>query len=246
MNARNPFAVAGLILIAGLLLSAASGSHAQEEKTERKWERKGGGNKGGLGKGGENLPNAFQGFSRDNKEPVKIEANSLEIHDKDRYAVFQGNVVVQQGDSTMRTRELKVYYEGSLRQQPKGEQAEKSEQQVERSEKGAGKGGGVRNDPSQRIRKLEALGGVIITNKDQKATGDLGVLDMPTNTATITGNVIISQGPNVMTADKLVVDLKTGFSRMESGSKGGSARVKGLFLPSSVEKNEKKKSDEQK
>jgi lipopolysaccharide export system protein LptA len=150
--------------------------------------------------GSNNTPSAFQGFARDNKEPVKIEANAFEVHDKDRYAIFTGNVVVQQGESTMRSRDMKVYYEGS-----------------------------------QRIRRLEALGGVIITNKDQKASGDLGVLDMATNTATITGNVVLTQGPNVMRGDKLVVDLKTGFSRLESGSKDGNTRVQGLFVPSSVD-----------
>jgi lipopolysaccharide export system protein LptA len=231
MKLRSPLITAIAIVSGGLLLAVASGSHAQAPKGPRK--------------GGENVPSAFQGFSRDNKDPVKIEANSLEIHDKDSYAIFQGNVVVQQGDSIMRTRELKVYYEGSLRDQQKGQQGEKAERSQRTEGKGEAKSG-VRNDPSQRIRKLEALGGVIITNKDQKATGDLGVLDMPTNTATITGNVIICQGPNVMSADKLVVDLKTGYSRMESTSKGGSARVKGLFVPSSVDRDEKKGPREQK
>lgn len=185
-------------------------------------------------KGGANLPNAFQGFSSDRNEPVKIEANSLEIHDKDRYAIFSGNVVVQQGDSTMRSRELKVHYEGSLRGNQKGEKSEKSEKGASAAAK-APSGQTVTNDPAQRIRRLEALGGVIITSKDQKATGDTGVFDMPTNTATITGNVIITQGPNVMRAEKLIVDLKTGYSRMEAGTKDGRARVQGLFVPSSVD-----------
>ncbi|HEY7457135.1 MAG TPA: LptA/OstA family protein [Xanthobacteraceae bacterium] len=177
--------------------------------------------------GGANLPSAFQGFARDNKEPVKIEANAFEVHDKDRFAVFIGNVVVQQGESTMRSRELKVFYEGSLRGREKGTKEEPAP-----ASKPAAAGG---NDPAQRIRRLEAHGGVIITNKDQKASGDLGVLDMPTNTATITGNVVLTQGPNVMRGDKLVVDLKTGYSRLESGSKDGNTRVQGLFVPSSVE-----------
>jgi lipopolysaccharide export system protein LptA len=180
-----------------------------------------------------NLPSAFQGFARDNKEPVQIEANTFEVHDKDRYAVFIGNVVVKQGESTMRARELKVHYEGSLRNVDKGE----------KSAKAAPAPAAKANDPAQRIRRLEALGGVIITNKDQKATGDVGVLDMPTNTATITGNVVLTQGPNVMRADKLVVDLKTGFSRLESSAKGGQSRVQGLFVPSSVDA---KKSSDQK
>jgi lipopolysaccharide export system protein LptA len=177
-------------------------------------------------KGGAALPNAFQGFSADRNEPVKIEANSLEIHDKESYAIFSGNVVVQQGDSVMRCRELKVHYVGSLRGDQKGEKG------------GATKspsGQTVTNDPAQRIRRLEALGGITVTSKDQKATGNTGVFDMPTNTATITGNVVISQGPNIMRADKLVVDLKTGYSRMESGSKDGSSRVQGLFVPSSID-----------
>jgi lipopolysaccharide export system protein LptA len=175
-------------------------------------------------KGGANLPNAFQGFSADRNEPVKIEANSLEVHDKDSYAVFSGNVVVQQGDSTMRCRELKVHYVGSLRG---------NEEKGGATKPAAGKT--VTNDPAQRIRRLEALGGVVITSKDQKATGNTGIFDMPTNTATIIGNVVITQGPNIMRADKLIVDLKTGFSRMEAGGKDGSKRVQGLFVPSSID-----------
>jgi len=186
------------------------------------------------------MPSAFQGFSRDRNEPVKIEANSLEIHDKDRYAIFSGNVSVQQGDSTMRSRELKVYYEGSLRDQ-KGEKDKDAKEPAAAATKSAP---ASKSDPAQRIRRIEALGGVVVTNKDQKATGDNGVFDMPTNTATITGNVVISQGPNVMRGDKLVVDLKTGYSRMESGSKGGPSRVQGLFLPSSID--DKKKAGAQK
>jgi lipopolysaccharide export system protein LptA len=178
-------------------------------------------------KGGGNPPNAFQGFSRDRDEPVRIEANSLEIHDKDSYALFSGNVTVQQGDSVLRTRELKVYYQGSLRPKEKGEISKLPGTPA------------VTNDPAQRIRRLEALGGVTVTNKDQKASGDLGVFDMPTNTATITGNVVISQGPNVMRADKLIVDLKTGYSRLEAGGKGGPQRVQGLFLPSSIDEKKK-------
>lgn len=171
------------------------------------------------------MPNAFQGFARDRKVPVKIEADSLEVHDRERYAVFTGNVVVQQGDSTMRSRQLKVHYEGALTAQLKGESppAAKADGQVKRQ------------DAAQRIRRLEAMGGVIITSKDQRATGDLGVFDMRNNTATLTGNVVVSQGPNVMRADKLVVDLDTGWSRLESAGKDGRGRVQGVFVPGSMD-----------
>ncbi len=175
-------------------------------------------------------PSAFQGFSRDSKDPVQIEADSLEIRDKDQYALFSGNVVVRQGDSVMRSRELKVYYEGSMRPSSDGAKAQPA------ASKGA-----ARNDPAQRIRRIEALGGIIVTNEDQKAAGDKGVFDMPSNTATVTGNVVVSQGPNVLRGDRLVVDLRTGVAKLEAGGKSGGGRVQGLFLPSSIEGKSRQK-----
>jgi lipopolysaccharide export system protein LptA len=205
MNLRTPAALA-FLLTAGIALAQAQSPAKDAAK----------------------LPNAFQGFSRDTDQPVTIEADALEIRDKDSYAIFTGNVVVKQGDSTMRSRELKVHYEGSMRDASRERKSEPAPAKSASGQKAT-------NDPAQRIRRIEALGGVIVTNKDQKASGDRGVFDMPTNTATITGNVVVSQGPNVMRADKLIVDMKTGLSRMEAGSKDGNKRVQGLFVPSSID-----------
>ncbi|OZA00353.1 MAG: hypothetical protein B7X99_04480 [Rhizobiales bacterium 17-65-6] len=43
---------------------------------------------------------------------MRINSNTLEVRDKDKVAVFAGNVVVVQGDTTMRSPELMVFYEG--------------------------------------------------------------------------------------------------------------------------------------
>ena len=85
----------------------------------------------------------------------------------------------------------------------------------------------------QKIKRLEARGGVVVTQKEQTATGDLGIFDMKTNTVTLTGNVVMTQGQNVLRGDRLVVDLTTGVSRVESG-KNGQGRVQGLFQPGSA------------
>ena len=53
---------------------------------------------------------------------------------------------------------------------------------------------------------------------------------MQANTVTLTGNVVMTQGKNVLRGDSLVVDLTSGVSRVESG-KNGQGRVQGLFLP---------------
>ena len=56
-------------------------------------------------------PNALQGFSVNRDKPIHISATTLEVRDKDKKATFLGNVVVVQGDTTMRCKILDVYYD---------------------------------------------------------------------------------------------------------------------------------------
>ena len=161
-------------------------------------------------------PNALQGFSQNRDQPVHIEAASLEVRDKQKEATFSGDVRVKQGDTGMRCKALVVFYE-----QP-GESADKGKTMQAAA---PGPGG------EQRIKRLEARGAVVVTQKDQTATGDLGIFDMKSNTVTLTGNpVVMTQGQNVLRGDRLVVDLTSGVSRVESG-KNGQGRVQGLFQP---------------
>lgn len=161
-------------------------------------------------------PNALQGFSKNRNEPVHIEAATLEVRDKDKMATFSGNVHVTQGDTTMRSKTLVVFYEQDTA--------------------AAGKPSSMRmatpgaNGP-QKIKRLEARGGVVVNQKEQTVTGDMGLFDMRANTVTVLGNVVMTQGKNVLRGDRLVVDLTSGVSRVESG-KDGNGRVQGLFLPS--------------
>ena len=164
-------------------------------------------------------PNALLGFSQNRDQPVHIEAATLEVRDKDKVATFSGSVHVKQGDTDMRCKSLVVFYEQDDEPQKKGQgkpmQADTP-----------GPGG------NQKIKKLEARGGVIVTQKEQTATGELGIFDMKSNTVTLRGNVVMTQGKNVLRGDTLVVDLTSGVSRVES-AKNGRGRVQGLFLPSS-------------
>ncbi len=159
-------------------------------------------------------PNALQGFSQNRDQPVHIEAATLEVHDKDKVATFSGDVHVTQGDTEMRCKSLVVFYE----------QEGTNTNTLPAAD--AGPGG------QQRIKRLEARGGVSVTQKDQTATGSLGIFDMKSNTVTLTGGVVMTQGKNVLRGDRLVVDLTSGVSRVESG-KNGQGRVEGLFLPGS-------------
>jgi len=161
-------------------------------------------------------PNALQGFSQNRGQPVHIVATRLEVRDKDKVATFIGNVHVTQGDTDMRCKTLVVFYEQSGDTAPPANAMRAA---------APGPGG------EQTIKRLEAHGSVVVTQKDQTATGNLGVFDMKSNSVTLTGNVVMTQGQNVLRGDKLIVDLTSGVSRVES-DKHGAGRVEGLFQPS--------------
>ena len=150
-------------------------------------------------------PNAVQGFSKNRDKPVQIEAATLEVRDKDRVATFSGNVHVVQGDTTMRCKVLVVHYDNKT---PGG-----------MTSATPGPGG------QQQISRLEAKGGVVVTQADQTATGDTGNFDMRTNTITLLGNVVVSQGGNVVRGERLVVDMTTGVSKVDAGASRGPVRM---------------------
>lgn len=150
------------------------------------------------------------GFSQDSDEPIAIEADQLEVRDEEGLATFIGNVVVRQGDVTLTASTLNVYYTGSAQ------------------ERGTDQEGGA----GQEIDRLEAIGGVVVTSGDQKASGDRGVFEAKTEVITLTGNVVLTQGANVLRGTRMVVDLAAGTSRVfsEGGASSG-GRVQGLFTP---------------
>ena len=148
---------------------------------------------------------ALQG--QNNGQPIHIEAMTLEIRDKDKIATFSGNVRVVQGDTTMRCRTLVVFYgpeEGAGA--TKAAAATSTESQAA---PGMPQGGS--------IRRAEARGNVTVVSKDQNASGELGVYDLKTKTITLTGNVVVSQGKNVVRGERVVVNTATGDARVESG-----------------------------
>jgi len=171
-------------------------------------------------------PNALQGFSQNRNEPINITSASLEVRDKEKIATFIDNVRLVQGDTVLECKLLIVYYDEEA--MPVGKVARPAQQPT------SAKSVPAKSIPAQpgqqQIRRLEAKGGVIVTQKDQTAIGESGVFDMKTNVVTLTGKVVVSQGQNVVRGDRLWVDLNTNVSRVES-SNGGP--VNAIFLPGS-------------
>jgi lipopolysaccharide export system protein LptA len=168
------------------------------------------------------VPNAMQGFSQNRDQPIKIEAASLEMRDKKKEATFSGNVKVVQGDTTMTSKTLVVFYDSTSAPAPAPSPAAKATKSAPIQSTTPGPGG------SSSIRRLEAKGSVVVTQKDQVVTGETAVFDTRSNLITMLGGIVLTQGKNVLRGDRLMVDMTTGVSRVESDS----GRVQGLFQSS--------------
>jgi lipopolysaccharide export system protein LptA len=165
------------------------------------------------------VPNAMQGFSKNRDQPIQIEAASLEMRDKVKEATFSGNVKVVQGDTTMTSKSLVVFYDGGKAEGTAGAKA-KSAAPMQAATPGPG--------GSSAVRRIEAKGSVVVTQKEQVVTGESAVFDTRANLITMLGGVVLTQCKNVLRGDRLLVNMTTGVSRVESD--GG--RVQGLFIQS--------------
>ncbi|HUU66846.1 MAG TPA: LptA/OstA family protein [Methyloceanibacter sp.] len=174
------------------------------------------------------LSNSFGGLSESSDEPIDIESDTLTVYDAKKYATFKGNVKAVQGTTTLRATELDVHYVGGaekLTGQKPAEAVPAAGQTAAPAAKAAG--------PEAQINKIEARGSVVITSKDdQTTTSDWALYDVPSQIVTVGGNVVLSQGPNVLKGERLIIDLKSGESRFENpGNAATGGRIRALFMP---------------
>jgi lipopolysaccharide transport protein LptA len=142
----------------------------------------------------------FGSFKSDPNAPMEIEADTLDVHDPSRRAVFTGNVWAQQGGMIIRTSELAAIYTG----QSGLSLADTADARA------GGKGGAAQ------LQRVEAKGKVLITSKDgQSATADWANFDVKANTALLGGNVVVMRGKDMAEGPRLKIDLTTGMYRFE-------------------------------
>ncbi|KUL93214.1 hypothetical protein DK26_24430 [Bosea sp. WAO] len=170
----------------------------------------------------------FGGMGGDSKEPIKIDADKLDVLDKDNKAIFSGNVVAVQGETTVRCSTMTVFYEG-------------------RGQNGAGKrtapepapaaAGAAPSSNDGAIKRIECAGPVTVVSKTQAATSDNAVFDRANNKVIMTGNVALNDGPNITRGERLVYDTQTGIANVDTKPGG---RVQGFFVPNSAEAGKEK------
>ncbi|MBN9452813.1 MAG: organic solvent tolerance protein OstA [Bosea sp.] len=173
---------------------------------------------------------ALGGLGGDSKEPIKIDADKLDVLDKENKAVFSGNVVAVQGETTVRCTVMTVLYEG--RGGPggtAGRPATPAPTPAPAPAPAAAGAAGQGNDSS--IKRILCKGPVTVVSKTQAATSDNAEFDRARNLVIMTGNVALNDGPNVTRGQKLVYDTVTGVANVEGG------RVQGLFVPNAADAN---------
>jgi lipopolysaccharide export system protein LptA len=76
--------------------------------------------------------------------------------------------------------------------------------------------------------RLEATGNVYFVTPDQTIRGDRATYDTASGVIVVTGDVILTQGENVVTGSRLTYNVETEAARIEGGPSG---RVQGVFYP---------------
>jgi lipopolysaccharide export system protein LptA len=161
----------------------------------------------------------FVGFTQNRSDPINFEADRAEVFDNEKKAILSGNVRIRQGESTLQTARLVIFYEDNS--------AANNQTRASTTTPRQGGGAGVGAGGTQNVRRFEMQGGVIVTSKNQRATAERGSFDARRNEAIMEGNVVLTQCENVLRGSRLHADLTANRVRLDSSPAGG--RVSGVL-----------------
>ena len=208
MSSRTPSSRLPLCRFAGLaLLLASSVAAAQAPSTAASAPAAKGGKSPQAAASSKAQPETSK---QGHGQPIEIVADNLVVQQENRIAIFTGHVDAKQGGLRLRADQLKVFYND-----PKAQAA----------------AGG------QQIRLIEASGNVVVIQHGDTAKGDHGTYRVADAAVTLDGNVVLTQGQNVVRGARLESNLNTGVSRVFAGQPGGAPgvspeqRVRALFVP---------------
>lgn len=157
-------------------------------------------------------------------QPIHVVSDSLEVDNKTQVAVFIGAVKATQGDVTIISDKLEVYYDRDAEDKPK-----KKEDQG--GAPGIMDGGG-------KVRKVIALGHVKITQKDRVAVGRKATYWAGGRKMLLEGKATVWRGKNQVSGEQITVFLDQDRAVVH-GTPG--KRVAVTIQPKSEETPSKKK-----
>lgn len=136
-------------------------------------------------------------------EPIQIVADELISYNEDKYAEFIGNVKVTQGNFTITSDKLKIYYQGELLDNEK-------------------QGG-----DEELLKKIIATGNVKISTEQYNAEAEKAEYDTAAMTVILSGeNTQVISGKNSITGSKITLNRKSSQVKVEGS---GTKRIKAEF-----------------
>lgn len=135
----------------------------------------------------------------DSSQPLDTIAEHIEYLDSEGRTVLTGHVDITQGDRRIMADRVELFWT-----QP------------------------ANGGPGD-IERVIATGHVRYFSPMQNATGDRGVYEMVPDTITLTGDVVITQGENVITTTRFVSNLTSGNSNF--GEEGSGTPVRAVIYP---------------
>ena len=142
-------------------------------------------------------------FKADPKSPVNVTSESLDVDDGSKVAIFRGSVEATQGAVAIHCAELSAFYKG--------------EAGLMDAAGGGARAAGAGQGSGSELTRIEARKDVKVTAADgQTATGDWANFDAKTNKITMGGNVVLSQGQSMVRGTRLLIDLTTGESKIDT------------------------------
>ena len=138
------------------------------------------------------------------KDPIHIRSHDLEFFYEEKRIQYRGNVVVTQGDMTLKSDRLTVLYED-----PAPAAANTSAQ--------------------QRLKHIVAEGRVEITSGGRRATSRKAIFNQKKRTVTLRGNAVLQEGPNRVKGDIVTVFLDEKRSIVKGGK--GKRQAQMVLIP---------------
>lgn len=155
--------------------------------------------------------NSFATAKLDSDQPIEIAADTLEVRQEDRIAIFTGNVEAIQGNIRLKASEMTVSY-----------------------------GEGETEGAFGEVSHIKVNGDVVLTTPDESAKSDSGHYNVRKEQITLQGHVVLARGKNLLRGDHLIYNLKTQKSLLtadknknadKAATKSSGGRVKGVFVP---------------
>lgn len=157
---------------------------------------------------------AMAQLSGSSNAPIDVTGDQLEAQPQQCLAIYRGNVEALQGTSRLRTDVLNLYAKPDATPHPSAAP-------------------GAATSKCGALERMEAHGSVYYVTPGEVVKGDDAVYLADAKTITVTGDVVVSQGKNVVVGNRLVINTDTEHATMESNAKGAGApgRVRSVLYP---------------